>query len=365
MRAVAWTDTHLGINGLDYRMTTMLNSFIRQAVEQYHPDVAICLGDVFNSKKPAANIIEYAVQWFRAWAESVGTVIIIPGNHDIDAFSGSSAVDYLDDISSNIMVFSEPTEYMDMLFVPYHRNLTPDVRKMIARYPQVFLHQGYTKAPLYGSRLYGDKPDALSNKELASKDLALIGHIHTPLYLPDSRVYLLGAPYQIRYADALLERSFGVWTMENPSDFRLVPFAHNYYLQKIDLVVQAGNKAVDELVKMLPSRAENYYYQVNVAVEGGAMPKQITDMRRSIQELFGDSLDGSSVISIQSKSNRQFFTELKRASLLKEAKAPQEMLAIHMKNTNRAYYEANPELYQGVLDEFADIVKAVEEVGKK
>lgn len=361
--AVAWTDTHLGTNSLDERMVWMLDGFLDQLLEDIQPDVAICLGDVFNSKKPSSLVIEYATLWYKKLAENVEHVLMIPGNHDIDATTQSTAIDYLDDIASNIRIFYEPTSYMDMLFVPYCRYLDPDTRKKITQYPQVFLHQGISTAPLYGTRLYGMRPDAVTPDELASKDLALCGHIHTPMYWEASNVYLLGAPYQIRYVDPMLTRGFGCWTLENPRDFQIIPFHRNFYLSKLSVTIEGGDEVLKNLIQALPSPAENTYYQVQVSVEGAIKQQQANKCRSCIQKLYSGVLDGMSVISVLPPEKRSFFQALKAASMMKADQAPQEMLAAYMDGTSSAYYQSNPKLKDQIIGEFNDIAATLAEVG--
>ena len=365
MLAVAWTDTHLGITSLDLRMGDMLNSFAVQLIEEVHPDVAICLGDVFNTKKPSASIIEFATAWFSTLAQYIPHILIIPGNHDIDGITGSTAVDYLDDIASNIQIFYEPTQYMDMLFVPYKRVLDDKTRAMIKSHPQVFLHQGYAKAPLYGTRAYGDKPDAVGDDELYGKTLALLGHIHTPLYEPENNLYVLGSPYQTRYTEPVMQRGFACWTVENPADFQLIPFNTNFYLERLNLTVQPGKTMVNDLIKSLPSPEDNHYYQVMVTVEGKARQSQLDEMRKGIAQVYQGHLDGSSINTVLAASERTFYHQMKLASAIKEKNAaPTEMLSVYMQGMRQAYFKANPNLSKGVLDEFTDIVKTISEIGK-
>lgn len=363
--AVAWTDTHLGTNSLDERMIWMLDGFLDQMLNDIHPDVAICLGDIFNSKKPTSLVIEYATLWFKKLSDNVEHVLLIPGNHDIDATTGSTSIDYLDDIASNIHIFYEPIDFMDMLFVPYYRYLDPDTRKKIASHPQVFLHQGISSATLYGSRLYGNRPDAVTPEELCNKDLALCGHIHTPMYWDQSNVYLLGAPYQTRYVDPMLERGFGCWTLEDPSDFQVIPFHRNFYLNKLNVVIEGGQNVMDNLLKALPSPAENTYYQVQLSVEGAIKHKQAEECRKCIQETYAGVLDGMSIVSVLPPEKRSFFQALKTASMLRADQAPQEMLSAYMEGTSSAYYKSNPVLREMILGEFGDIASTIAEAGAR
>lgn len=366
MLAVAWTDTHLGVPSLDRRMGDMLNSFAVQLVEEVHPDVAVCLGDVFHTKKPSADVVEFATAWFNTLASYIPHILIIPGNHDIDGITGNTAIDYLDDIASNIQIFYEPTQYMDMLFVPYRRVLDKETRSMICSHPQVFLHQGYSEAPLYGTRLYGDKPDAVTQDEMLGKTLGLIGHIHVPLYIPKQNIYILGSPYQTRYTEPALKRGFACWTIENPSDFQIVPFNTNFYLDKLSITAKAGKTLVDDVLKGLPSPEAEHYYQVSITVEGKTRPSQIEEMRRGIAEVYKDCLDGSNIISVLPERERTFYHQMKVASIMKEKdSAPTEMLSVYMDGTRKSYFEANPQLRNGIMDEFTDIVKTISEAGKE
>lgn len=365
MLAVAWTDTHLGITSLDERMGDMLNSFAVQLIEEVHPDVAICLGDVFHTKKPSASIVEFATAWFSTLAQYIPNILIIPGNHDIDGLTGSTAVDYLDDLASNIQIFYEPTQYMDMLFVPYRRALDDKTRALIKAHPQVFLHQGYSKAPLYGNRLYGEKPDSVCEDEMYGKTLALLGHIHVPMYEPDNNLYILGSPYQTRYTEPALERGFACWTVENPSDFQLIPYNTNFYLEKLNLTTQPSKTMVEDVIRSLPSPEENHYYQVMVTVEGKARPNQLEELRRGIAEVYRGCLDGSGIMTVLEAKERTFFHQMKVASAVKEKdSAPTEMLSVYMQGMRQAYFKANPNLSRGVMDEFTDIVKTISELGK-
>lgn len=365
MLAVAWTDTHLGITSLDSRMGDMLNSFAIQLIEEVHPDVAICLGDVFNTKKPSASIIEFATAWFSTLAQYIPHILIIPGNHDIDGITGSTAVDYLDDLASNIQIFYEPTQYMDMLFVPYRRVLDSKTRSMIKSHQQVFLHQGYSQAPLYGSRLYGEKPDAVSEDEMYGKTLSLLGHIHVPMYEPDSNLYILGSPYQTRYTEPLIQRGFACWTVENPSDIQIIPFNTNFYLERLNFTTQPSKNMVDDVIKSLPSPEDNHYYQIMVTVEGKARHSQLEDMRRGIAEVYKGCLDGCSISTVLAASERTFYHQMKLASAVKERDtAPTEMLSVYMKGMKQSYFKANPTLEAGVINEFTDIVKTISELGK-
>lgn len=366
MIAIAWTDTHLGIPSLDTRMGDMLNSFAIQLIEEVHPDVAICLGDVFHTKKPSADVVEFATAWFSTIASYIPNILIIPGNHDIDGITGSTAVDYLDDMASNIQIFYEPTQYMDMLFVPYRRVLTKEVREMISSYPQVFLHQGYSEAPLYGNRLYGEKPDSVTKEEMMGKTLGLIGHIHVPMYVKEHNTYILGSPYQTRYTEPALKRGFACWTVENPSDFQIIPFNTNFYLDKLSLTTQASKTFVDEVLKGLPSPEEGHYYHVNVTIEGKARPIQIEELRKGIAEVYKGCLDGNNIVTVLPERERTFYHQMKVASIMKEKdSAPTEMLSVYMDGTRKSYYEANPQLRSGIMDEFTDIVKTISEVGKE
>ena len=48
---------------------------------------------------------------------------------------------------------------------------------------------------------------------------------------------------------------------------------------------------------------------------------------------------------------------------MKESTAPQQMLETYIKGTSSAYYESNPELFKGIMDEFNSIVQTVNEAG--
>lgn len=366
MLAVAWTDTHLGVSNLEARMGAMLNSFAVQLIEEVHPDVAICLGDVFHTKKPSADMVEFATAWFNTLSEYIPHILIIPGNHDIDGITGSTAVDYLDDIAQNIQIFYEPMQYMDMLFVPYKRVLDRDMRDLIRSHPQVFLHQGYSSAPLYGNRLYGDKPDAVSERDMEGKDLALLGHIHVPMYDTGKNLYIIGSPYQTRYTEPAIQRGFACWTVENPSDFQIIPFNTNFYLDRLSVTAQPSKTLVDDVIKSLPSPEENHYYQVAVTVEGKARQKQLDELRKSIAEVYKGCLDSSAIMTVLAPKERTFYQQMKVASAVKEKDtAPTEMLAVYMQGMRQSYFNAHPELSRGVMDEFTDIVKTISELGKE
>jgi hypothetical protein len=113
----------------------------------------------------------------------------------------------------------------------------------------------------------------------------------------------------------------------------------------------------------LPSPAPNNYYHVSVSVEGKVRSNQLAEIKAAVREVYRECLDECSVISILPKSERTFFNELKKASLMKESTAPQQMLETYIKGTSSAYYESNPELFRGIMDEFNSIVQTVNEAG--
>lgn len=364
MKAVAFTDLHLGVSAFNNRMQNMLSHFLGQLLNDIKPDVVICLGDVFHTKKPAADVVEFATQFFKRIADNVDNVMILPGNHDEDAMNNTTATDFLDDITTNIEVLHEPVETMDFLFMPYFRVLTPNLRRIIKTHPQVFLHQGYSEAIIYGSTKYGIKPDSVTPEELAGKDLAVLGHIHVPSYSPKNNIYVLGSPYQIRYADSLQERGFACWDMENPKSFKIIPYKKNYYLQAINLTLPASKSVVDDLIKALPSPAPDYYYQVNLSVEGKLQSAVEEKIRACLNDIFKGVLDSVSVVAVVPQKDRKFYTDLKLASVMHDMKAPAEMLSLYMDRTQEAYYRANPQMKKAILDEFADIVTSLSEQGK-
>ena len=364
MRAAAITDLHLGTSAFNSRTAWMLNHFVDQVLEDIHPEVLICLGDVFHTKKPASDVVEFATQFFKRLADNIDQVLIIPGNHDKDDYSHTTATDFLDDITTNIEVLYEPTETMDYLFLPYQRILTPDIRQRIRNCPQVFLHQGYSEALKYGNVKYGRIPDAVTMEEMEGKELALIGHVHTPYIDKAKNLYILGAPYQLRYSDPMLERCFAVWDMEDPTTFKLVPYKHNFYLQSINASLPVTDHMVDDVIKMLPSPAKNFYYQVNLSLEGSQKAGLETDVRRVISETYRDVLDSVSVLFVVPQKDRRFYSELRVAASLKESHAPAEMLAIYMDRAKGNFYKANPVMRETILKEFEDIMQATSEDGK-
>lgn len=363
LKVVAFTDIHLGVTAFHDRIKTMLTSFADQIINEVKPDSIICLGDVFHTKKPSSEVIEFATQFFKKLADNTGNVMILPGNHDRDAFNNTTATDFLDDITTNIEVIHEPVETMDYLFMPYMRVLTPELRQKIAVHPQVFLHQGYSEAIMYGSTKYGNKTDAVSKAELKNKRLAVFGHIHNPYYNPKQGIYVLGAPYQLRYTDPLLQRGFACWDIENPSSFKIIPYKRNFYLQAITETLPVSKSTVDDLIRMLPSPAPNYYYQVNLSLEGKHQPSLEAEIRALLNDIYKGVLDSTSIIAVVPKKDRKFYTELKLASTLKELKAPTEMLSVYMDQTQGNFYKANQQLRTAILSEFSSIVSRVAEQG--
>lgn len=363
MKVVAFTDLHLGVTAFNSRIKTMLASFADQIVNEVQPDSIICLGDVFHTKKPSSDVIEFATQFFKKLADNTDNITILPGNHDRDAFNDTTATDFLDDITNNIEVLHEPAEVMDYLFMPYMRVLTPEMRKKIEVHPQIFLHQGYAEAIMYGTTKYGNKIDAVTKKELAGKKLAVFGHMHSPYYDPKYNLYILGAPYQLRYTDPLVQRGFACWDIEKPESFKIIPYKKNFYLQSITETLPADKKSVDKLIEMLPSPAPNYYYQVNLSLEGKHQPALEAQIREAIKDIYRGVLDSTSIVAVVPRKDRKFYTELKLASTLKELKAPTEMLAVYMDQTQGNFYKANPDLRKAILGEFSSIVTKVAEKG--
>lgn len=365
LKAVAFTDLHLGVATFHTRIKGMLSAFADQLITEVKPDFIICLGDVFHTKKPDSDTVEFATQLFKKLADSVENIMIIPGNHDRDAYNNTTATDYLDDITTNIEVLHEPVESMDFLFMPYMRVLTPEMRKKIKLHPQVFLHQGYSEAIMYGTAKYGQRTDSVTDEELYHKDLALIGHVHIPYYNSAKNIYVLGSPYQLRYADPLQERGFACWEIGDLSTFQILPYIQNFYLQALNVSLPASKKTLDMLIKSLPSPAPEYYYQINLSIEGKLQPAEEEKIRSFLHDQYKGCLDGVSIVSVVPQKDRKFYTELKVASSLQELKAPPEMLSIYMEETQGSFYQANPDFKKAVLKEFTNIVSTVSEKGEE
>lgn len=361
LKAVAFTDLHLGITNFNQRIQTMLGQFANQIVRDIKPDVVMCLGDVFHTKKPSADVVEFATKFFKYLADNMEHVIILPGNHDKDAFNNTTATDFLDDITSNIEVMHEPVESLEYLFVPYMRVLTPEIREQIQVHPQVFLHQGYSDAIVHGTTKYGKKPDSVYADEMGNKKLALFGHIHSPMQKPKKHIYILGAPYQLKYSDPLIERGFACWDMEDPKSFKILPYKYNFYLQSITQTLPLSANIVDKVIKSMPSPAKNYYYQINLAVEGKLKSGIETQLRAVLADIFKEQLDSLTIVSVVPQKDRKFYRDLKLAGGLQKIKAPVEMVSLYMEQTRANFYQANPDLKDAILNEFTNIMTTVNE----
>lgn len=354
------TDTHIGKEFKDDRIPNTLNVFA-DMVEDIKPDVLIHLGDVFNVKKPGGQHIEFATQWFRRLSESAGTIFVIAGGHDQDAHSETTAIDFLDDLARNIEIFTEMHSIEGICFLPYTRRLQKADRLAMENAEIILMHQGIVESPLdHGKRLYGKMGDAVPLAWVEHSQLTLCGHIHTPWSNPQNNVIILGSPYPTHFRHPDCQRSAGLFSLEDPSDFTLVDFPGTFKLQRQVIEVREKENLQAALMKKLVSPEPDVYYYVVVAIEGNHKPAVIKEARTIVESVYGEQVDDIQVSLVLPKNIRTNYEKLRVTANKAMGKSPVEMLDIWTQLKADAYYKSNPTLKERMLQEFDSIIATVE-----
>lgn len=356
-KTVAITDLHLELAFRTPRIENTLRSFAEE-MEEVRPDLLLVLGDIFNVKKPSGSTVEFATQFFSSLSKSCTDIILITGGHDQDAHKDITACDFLDDMVENIELVREPRLVSDIMFLPYQRRLQPETLEQLLSANMAFMHQGISEAPLdHGARLYGNKLDAVPLQYLTHMQLVICGHIHTPWQYEN--IYVLGSPYQTRMNHPIVDRSYALFTLENPSDLALMPFPNTFYLYK-ETVELEEKASIESLTSVLPILEDNVFYHITVALSGPKKTNRKEGVKQLVRSIYGPQLDDVQIVYVLPKKARTVLGSVKLAAKATVGKSPEEMLHVWMDTKNPAYFNGVPGLRDGMALEFRDIVQAVE-----
>lgn len=356
------TDTHIGLGIREDLMYKTLNSYVED-MRELKPDLIIHLGDVFHNKRPQSNAIEFATTFFTELSLAAKSLIVLAGGHDMDGRNDMTAIDFLDDLSSNITVITEPTSLDSVLFLPYTRYIDKEVLDLISQHSLVFMHQGIVEAPLdTQGRIYGRLGDAVPLSALSQADLVVCGHIHTPW--ATGKVLVPGSPYPTRRGANVDKRYYPVFTLEDVSDMELIEFRDTFWLKKLKVEYVFKNTRVvsKDIMKLMPAIEANTYYSIELSVEGTLTKAVYDEIKNSIQMLYKDALDDLSIISVLPRDQRDTMQHIKH-SLVKyqDNLTPVSLMEVWLNDTKRkAFFEANPALRDSILSEINDITSKVD-----
>ena len=349
------TDTHIGKQWKNARIETTLMAFADE-METVKPDMIIHAGDVFNVKRPTSDSIEFATKWFMRLANSCDHLILIPGGHDQDIPRNTTAIDFADDLTSNIVVIYEPVEWSGLFMMPYQRRLTDEHIAMIANSNIAILHQGIDSVPLdNGKRMYGNVADAVPYNTFDNVKLAVIGHMHTP-WTNGSNICVLGSPYQTSYSHAITDRNYMLFDLENPSQVVLHSIPSTYFLKKLTLSVN-NDITSNRLIKMLPSQIPQTYMDITIGVEGALTHSIVQNIKHTVISVYGDWIDNIDVVSVLTTAERVLKQEiLATLAVNKGNQTPSDWLDIWMEKRGEAYFKSKPAMKELMHSELREII---------
>lgn len=363
-RCVLTTDWHLDQPFPDDRATSTILSLLDLLKEEIKPDLFIHAGDVFNSKKPGGTAVEVATIFFSEISKLSDHIMVLPGNHDIDAYRKDTAVDFLDDLGleCDLQIIYEPTMIGEYLFMPYLRDIPKHVKYQIEQARYIIAHQGYENATVNGSRIYGKRKDAIPADLIADEQMLLSGHIHIPWASKNMNIIFPGAPYQRYYSDPLVDRGFLVFDLEDVRNtVEMIEYPNSFKLVKDEITIEKM-PSKKQLLQKLPSLLDRTYYNIIVATEKKLSPSEEGKVADTVRGYYGSMLEDFAIVSVVPRDERTVYSTLKQVAADSLGVEPSEIMRTYLKTTAPAYFEANPTLLSNVSEEFDDIVGHIDEI---
>lgn len=225
MRIAVIGDTHLGRTLYGYDLTPSIRgtmySFFRFCQEQ-KVDVAVHLGDLFDSPRPTLVLEKVAIQWANEFERAGIDLHLLVGNHDVIAKGGiSSALAPLKAIRyQHVMVHERPqcvrtpSKQLDLMFIPFpspalyssaSERLSGiyDALGQVRGTAVVFSHLNVVGATMGEQDWVYRGGDYSLPSELAHDEkvaLVVSGHIHKQQWLP-GRHLVLGSSQRLRFGE--------------------------------------------------------------------------------------------------------------------------------------------------------------------
>ena len=360
---VLTTDWHLDQQFPDNRVSTTILSFLDLLKDEIKPNMLIHAGDIFNSKKPGGTAVEVATIFFSEISKICDHIVILPGNHDIDAYRKDTAVDFLDDLGleCDLQIMYEPTLVGDYLFMPYMRSIPDETKRLITQARYIIAHQGYENATVNGSRIYGKRKDAIPADLISPEQVLLSGHIHIPWASESMNVVFPGAPYQRYYSDPLMDRGFLEFDLEDiRGTLSMTEYPNNFKLVKDEIKISEFLPK-KQLLNKLPPLLDRTFYSIIVATEKKLAPTEERKVGDTVRGYYGVQLEDFAIVSIVPRDERTVYSTLKQAASNSLGVKPNEILMTYLKTTAPAYFEANHDLLSKIGSEFEDITEYIDE----
>ncbi len=189
-----------------------------QHAEKLRPDRFVCLGDVFDKRRPTPKEIQTVNRWLMSLKEYVGKIILLEGNHDQD--NGISALSYLQDLKvSCVDIIAPPTiaNFDGHLFYLGHEHIDGAEADN-------------------GIKLSGGASLKKIMKDNDQCEVFAFGHFHKPQILEEQPLAF--------YAGSIYNKTFGeqndekrLWLFEDGKLIRTMPLRTRPMLQ-YDIVVR-------------------------------------------------------------------------------------------------------------------------------
>ncbi len=219
-------------DGENSRLLEIVMSFglmVESAVES-GCKILLVPGDLFHTRGALRPSVFNRVVELLSEAAKHLTIVIIPGNHDMENYKGgATAVDSLEMIN-NVYVIRKPGTFtvrgITILGIPYVHNHKDFLEIMAATVAEceefdcVMIHQGVYDFAHAGMPTFGVTVKTLS--AITEKPI-FAGHYHTPRKAEN--ILIPGSMVMHTFGDENINRGYWIWNTEEKNDFKLMPIA--------------------------------------------------------------------------------------------------------------------------------------------
>jgi hypothetical protein len=231
MKIAVIGDTHLGRKLKSFNLTPyifdVMNDFFYFCIKN-NVDMAIHMGDVFDTPRPDVDLVSKLILWVNAFEENKTPLFLLTGNHDV--VSGCRSYSALEPLKNfryqHVTVVDSPMVEEECLFLPFpsfslyenSREWELEVSEIIKNrsFKYVFSHLNIDGIPL-GEQdwVYRGGSYNLPLRELKDKDLHIRlvnGHIHKKQWF--SNVDIVGSAQRLRFSERTHHPAFMLYDTE-------------------------------------------------------------------------------------------------------------------------------------------------------
>lgn len=227
MKLLIGSDFHINEKKRLEDTITTLNQIV-SITESVKPNVFICLGDVFDKRRPTPREMQVFNKWLMSMTSLAKEVILLEGNHDQD--NGISSLSYLKDLNINGVKIVDPPILFPSEDIPTY----------------YFGHEQLSGAVAdNGVALEGGVSTGWLIKNYPKTKIFGFGHFHKPQVLSELPLaFYAGSINKVNFSERDDEKK--LWYFENDKLVSLFPLYSRPMLQfdvNVELSEAAGSNA--------------------------------------------------------------------------------------------------------------------------